>query len=126
MNWKQAILSVVISSILGVASIGQSSKEPAAEEQSLFGAEDDTVEKPVNLPTRVLQILAKDEHVAQYLKAQGQSPDELTTESFLASEIHLDGPHEIDLIATGIGRLRGNAAAFWVFQPHLEAIGSFS
>lgn len=52
-----------------------------------------------------------------YLKAQGKSPDELTTESFLASEIHLDGPHEIDLIATGIGRLRGNAAAFWVFQP---------
>jgi len=94
----------------------QTTGKNPVKEQSMFGAEDETVDRPVNVPGGALEILRKDEWVLQYLKAEGKSPDQLTSEPFLASEIHLDGPKEIDLIVTGTGRLRGNVATFWVFR----------
>jgi hypothetical protein len=116
-NFARSLATIVTILTIGSARPAQNSEKIPMPEQTLFGAEDNAMEKPVNLPKTVLQILAKDDLVIQYLKAEEKSPDELTTESFLASEIHLDGPNEIDLIATGIGRLRGNVATFWVFQP---------
>jgi hypothetical protein len=86
------------------------------KEQSLFGAEDETVDRPVKVSDSTLEVLRKDEWVLQFLKMENKSPDQLSSESFLASEIHLDGPRENDLIVTGIGRLRGNVATFWVFR----------
>ena len=119
-NCRQAILSIVLSYTLGFILVGQSSDDRTSREQSLFSAEDDTVERPVKIPSSVLELLARDELIVRYLRSQGKSPDELTGEPFLASAIHLDGPAEIDLIATGTGRLRGNVATFWVFQPTHE------
>ncbi len=117
MNVTLSLASILTTLTIGSAWATQNTEKPSIPEQTLFGAEDDAVERPVKLPKTVLQILAKNEHVIQYLKAERKSPDELTTESFLASEIHLDGANETDLIATGIGLLRGNVATFWVFQP---------
>jgi len=85
-------------------------------EQSVFSAEDQTLDRPVKVPAGALEILRKDERVLQYLEAERKSPAQLTSEPFLASEIHLDGSEETDLIVIGIGWLRGNVATFWVFR----------
>jgi hypothetical protein len=86
-------------------------------EQTLFSAEDESPERPVKLSDGVLELLRKDEQVLRYLAVAQKSADELTTESFLASEVHLDGPTEVDLIVMGDGRLRGaNVATFWIFR----------
>lgn len=99
------------------SSEARQSKPASRTEQSLFGAEDVAVDRPIGVPEGALQVLRKDEQILRYLEARGKSADELTTESFLASEIHLDGPDEIDLVVMGNDRLRGaNVATFWVFR----------
>jgi len=83
----------------------------------LFSAEDTATEHSVVLPEDVLKVLRRDEQIVRTLKAEEKSADELTTESFLASEVHLDGPSEVDLVVIGEGRLRGaNVVTFWVFR----------
>jgi hypothetical protein len=95
----------------------QTSGRKPDKEQTLFGAEDESRERPVKLSDGVLELLRKDEQVLRYLAATQKSANELTTESFLASEVHLDGPTEADLIVMGDGRLRGaNVATFWIFR----------
>lgn len=94
----------------------QTTNTPQINEQSAFSAEDEKVDSPVKVPDGVLEILRKDQRVLQYLEAERKSPTELTSEPFLASEIHLDGPKEIDLVIIGIGWFRGNGATFWVFR----------
>ncbi len=113
---------VLIVGLLDVAWAAQRAKGPRPKDQSLFSAEDETVQRPVAIPEDALQILRNDDQVLQYLKAEGKSPDELTTESFLASEIHLDGPDEKDLIVVGADRLRGaNVATFWIFRKSSQS-----
>lgn len=99
----------------------QSREEKPVNEQSLFGAEKETLDRPVKVPNGALEILRKDEQVLRYLNSERESTHELTTESFLASEIHLDGQEEIDLIVIGKGRLRGaNVVTFWIFRKLRE------
>ena len=93
----------------------QRRKNLHVREQSEFSAEDTTVKRPVSLPEGALEILRKE--VLQYREAEDQTPDGLTTASFLASEIHLGGPDETVLIVMGEGHLRGaNVISFWVFR----------
>lgn len=105
--------------ILGGASLMWSAQAEngKSKEQLLFSAEDETFDHPLPIPRGVLEILRKDTQVLQYLEAVKKSPDELTGRPFLASQVHLDGPDELDLIVMGIDRLRGaNVATFWVFR----------
>jgi hypothetical protein len=113
---NQAMLFALVTLAFPSAARSQRFTQNIAKEQTLFGAEDATVERPVKVPEGALELLRKDDTVIQYLHAEKQSADHLTSEPFLASEIHLDGPKETDLIVMGIGRLRGNAATFWVFR----------
>jgi hypothetical protein len=88
-----------------------------SEEQSSFNAEEDKVNRAVPVPEGALQLLRSDEQILRYLSAKGESAGDLTTDAFLASEIHLNGPGEIDLIVIGRGRLRGaNVVTFWVIR----------
>jgi hypothetical protein len=108
---------MMIVCLLEISGNGQNAKNTESKEQCLFGADDTTVEQPVALPTGALQVLRKDEQVLLSLKAEGKSADELTPMSFLASEIHLDGTGETDLIVIGVGKLRGaSVSTFWVFR----------
>ncbi len=117
MNRNRAMLVIMTVGLFAVACAAQSVKRAGVKEQSRFSAEDDTVNRPVDVPEGVLQILRRDERVRLYLEAEEKSPEELTTASFLASQIHLDGVDEVDLIVIGEDRLRGaNVVVFWIFR----------
>jgi hypothetical protein len=72
------------------------------EEQSHFNCELDfaeqPIQKPVRLPLAALQTLSKDKEVIRCLKYHELSSSELPSKWFVASEIHLDGPHERDIV----------------------------
>jgi hypothetical protein len=115
MKWKCLALCLLTIGMFETVAEAQRRKNSRVRGQSEFSAEDTSVRRPVSLPKDALEILRKE--VLQYGKDEDQTPDELATESFLASEIHLDGPNEIALIVMGEGRLRGaNVISFWVFR----------
>jgi hypothetical protein len=88
--------------------------EPRA--QTRFGAEE-TIERPVDLPHEILQILRRDEHNQSRL-GNGRSVNEITATWFAASEIDLDGDESPDLIVQAVEpRLLGaNLVPFWIFR----------
>lgn len=69
-------------------------------EQRSFSVEQELVpiEKPSHLPKEALRVLAKEAGVASCLENEGVSSDQLPSPWFIASEIHLDGPNEVDLV----------------------------
>jgi hypothetical protein len=70
------------------------------QEQSGFNyeLEIDPIQRPVELSEAALQTLSKDERIHSCLDSEGMLADELPANWFVASEIHPEGPNEIDLI----------------------------
>jgi hypothetical protein len=90
----------------------------AAAEQRSFSAEDENVRRPIPLAPEIARILAKDPGVREIIKNQDLSPAELPPSWFLASEVHLNGPKEKDVLVIGQGPIQGaNITAFWVLRP---------
>ncbi len=117
MSLKLLMLVAVVIITSSAPIEAQRPEKTSLKEQSLFGADDQTVDRPVKVPDGALEILRKDEQVLRYLDAEQKSAHELTAEAFLASEVHLDGPDETDLVVMGEDRLRGaNVVTFWVFR----------
>jgi hypothetical protein len=104
------------------ASVGWGS---VAQEQTVFDADpSEPITHPIALPNGAAQILAKDNGVLACMKDHLIPLGGSLASWFTASEIHLNGPHEADLLvlpvaqdslymcfhsAEGIGR-------FWVFR----------
>lgn len=85
-------------------------------EQSHFSAEDESVKRPSSLRRDVLSRLASDQYVAETLKQENLTADQLPTSWFLASEVHLQDAAKSDLVVMGTGPLLGaNVTTFWVF-----------
>jgi len=85
---------------------------PNQAEQSKFGIEleAEPVQRPVELPRAALDALSEDKRVASCLTRNGLSAKELPANWFIASEIHLDGPNEVDLVVLPGGRIPDTAA----------------
>jgi hypothetical protein len=91
-----------------VATQKQSDSKGSPHEQSDFGADEEKLDRPATVPDEVVQTIRQIDQAP---------PDKLPAEWLLASEIHLDGPHEVDLIVMGTGGLRGaHIVPFWVFR----------
>jgi len=87
-------------------------------EQRHFSAEDAKVKRPVRLPPAVAALLAKDLYVGGMFLLLRSDLEQLPEKWFQASEFHLAGPEERDLIVMGVGQIRGtNAVMFWIFRP---------
>lgn len=96
-----------------------------AQEQAVFYADpSEPIAHPIDLPDGAAQVLAKDDNVVACLKDNPIPQGESLASWFTASEIHLHGPNEADLIvlplaqdspymcfhsAEGVGR-------FWIFR----------
>jgi hypothetical protein len=100
-----AIVSAVL--LVPHVLIAQHIKPTEQREQSEFGIELEAVpvQRPVTLPRAALDALGEDERVASCLENEGVSPEKLPLNWFVASQIHLDGPNEIDLIVLPGDRL---------------------
>jgi hypothetical protein len=86
--------------------MAQHARAKEQEEQSEFGIDDAVpIVRPVTLSRAALDALSRDERVASCLEGESLSIKELPANWFVASEIHLDGPNETDLVVLPGGRL---------------------
>jgi hypothetical protein len=131
---RTAKLFAVIALIFNLWSTQDNSKNRhGQQEQSKFICETDIdpVQRPIQLPERALRILSKDDRVASCLEYNELKPEDLRADWFVASEIHLDGPNERDVIVLAGDRLPdtppgepsqnaclmgANTAQFWVLR----------
>ena len=111
------LAGLLLVAVVAAAGSLQSIVAPGPGEQYLFSAEDTSVRRPVAVPEHALQLLAKEPGVLATLKAE-RIPEARPPQAwFLASEVHLGGPREPDLVVIGVGPLRGaNVGEFWVFE----------
>jgi hypothetical protein len=103
---------------------------PRRQEQSQFSVELVPIRRLVRLSEAALSVLSKDERVASCLENAGLRPEQLPADWFMASEIHLNGPGERDLIVSPGGPQDGppqndclvgaNTAQFWVLRKTPE------
>jgi len=104
------------------------SAQPPAE-QSEFSQEVIKITRPSDAPKDVLQILRRNEYVLnclQFLRQEDEAPDEIPSSWFVASEIHLGGPKEVDFVVQPreLGRVPAEnrclfgarVIPFWVFR----------
>ena len=112
MLWRQLgsfLLLVAVTACAGA----QTPKKENDPEQTTFGADpppQEFMRKPVQVPPAALQVLRDSlgRGTLNCLKHNGVTTDDVPALWFVASEIHLDGPEEIDLIV----------------QPNLPKIGT--
>lgn len=105
----------------GVTVVGQNKAK--SSEQIQFSAEDQNVKQPISIPQDAWSILKKDKNVLEVLGSQSLQADQLPRSWFAASEIHLDGPDEGDLVVIGKGLLQGaNVTTFWVFAQRPQGL----
>jgi hypothetical protein len=109
-NRERSLRSLLLI-ILAFSTWAQAGPGQDRTEQSVFGAEDDNWKRAVPIP---------DDALLAIRTADNAAADEMPASWFLASEIHLDGPTETDIIVKGVGGLRlPHAALFWVFRTRL-------
>lgn len=103
-------------------------------EQTTFGVEWEKgdIRKPVEVPDAALQVLRDtlSRGPLNCIKGKGTTPEQVPASWFVASEIHLDGPDEVDLIVVPNGpRMRelppaascllgANVGPFWVLRKN--------
>jgi hypothetical protein len=84
------------------APLGAQNQSGRGVEQSSFGGEEvpgvPFIKHPASIPESVLQILRQDEVVKSCLSDTTPTPDAPFASWFVASQIHLDGPQQADLI----------------------------
>lgn len=104
----KSLLGVLATLHLGTIAPGvaQGQNKPSGHEQSVFGADAPSLDRPVPLPQGALDALRK---------ALATGPNELPAEWLRTSAIHLNGLTETDLVV--IGRGAGHAVPFYILRP---------
>src|SRR3974390_2307895 len=93
-------------------------RQKAFVEQLHFTAEDAVVRNPVAIPDGALDMLRKDDGVMAVMESEAVNGSEALRQWLRASEIHLSGPNEKDLVIVACGPLAGaNVTRFWVLRP---------
>jgi hypothetical protein len=120
--WRQLILGSCLFLLLEPSRVlGNTGKEQAS-----FDADSSRqITRPVPLPDSVLQILAQDREVVACMNENPIPPGASLASWFVASEIHLDGPEEADLVVLPVAQgspffclhSAEGIGWFWVFRP---------
>jgi hypothetical protein len=109
---------LVIAVLLPHGAGSQQAKKHPSQEQIRFGLEE-SVNHPIPVPDLVLAALKTDSEVRTSRCVDEDQPSPTVSASwFEASQIHLDGPGEIDLLVKAKnGCLFGaNIGPFWIFR----------
>ena len=101
---RSAFVFLTLVFIYPTRATSRTQRKPAPE-QTDFGADSD-LDRPIPVPDAAVKA------VRNALRAP---PDELPAEELRASEIHLDGPTEGDLVVPVVGV--GHAAFFYMLRP---------
>jgi hypothetical protein len=112
-------LAVLGGTLAGAVTACVAQPRQNTSEQRVFGAEDESVKAPFTLPRPILAILAAEDEVKNALDNASIRSNKLPDSWFLASEVHLAGPAERDVIVIGRCPVCGtNIVPFWVFRPN--------
>ena len=138
MRSRRFTFFLILAALFASYVVAQTSKKVDQSEQTIFGSDagspEEFTRKPVEVPAAALQVI-RDSFVGgdlNCLKHFGATPDEVPASWFVASEIHLDGPDEIDLIVrpnalriaapdlplreASVCMLGANVIPFWVLR----------
>ncbi len=127
-NYRITKLLPLLILAFGVKGAGSQDVPSPSAEQSQYSMETDVVpiQHPVDVPESVVQLLRTDRLISNCARAAKMSPDQVPALWFVASEIHLDGPHERDLLVQGRDLhaspspnaclMGANIKPFWVFR----------
>ena len=118
MRWKPAACVLLVVELLATTAKSHQAKENSPQEQTRFGLEE-SVARPVSIPEAVLSILGDDSEVrTSGCAVNDQTANKISASWFEASQIHLDGPKEVDLLVKAKdGCLFGaNIGPFWIFR----------
>jgi hypothetical protein len=111
-----------------IKSVGLQDVSPPSADQSQFSMETDAVpiQHPKDVPESALQLLRNDRLVLNCSRAAKMSPDQVPALWFVASETHLDGHNEKDLVvqrrdlhlgpAPNACLMGVNVKPFWIFR----------
>ena len=134
MSWRRFASGVLITALVQSVGTGQTARRASSQEQSRFNCEQgfagEPIQRPISLPEGALRVLAYDDGVSSCLENENMTRDQLPASWFVASEIHLDGPDEVDLVVlpnldTGLAQnlrrpagcfLGANTAEFWIVR----------
>lgn len=102
MNRSHVVVMVCLVVLLQSVAESQKPRQGGQQEQTSFGTEEiptvPQVKRPAPMPDSVLQVLNTDEGVKSCLENNTLTPGQLLSSWFIASEIHLDGRNETDLV----------------------------
>jgi hypothetical protein len=108
MQRKRSVWSLVLGLFVAVLAVSLEAQEPeknSQPEQTRFGADwvagEVFISKPVQIPLGALQVIRDNlslPPVAGCLERNGMTSEQVPASWFAASEIHLAGPEEVDLI----------------------------
>lgn len=123
-NWNELKTLLLLLLLFSAGSHAQISGATRREQPEFNADPSEQVTHPIHVPNAVLQLLAKDTAVAACMKDNPIAPGGSLTSWFTASEIHLNGPDEADLVVLPIAQ--GDALMcfhsvegvgwFWVFR----------
>lgn len=124
MRGRRFTLFLALAAVLANTLAAQRPKKDDQPEQTSFRADPppgiEFIRRPVEVPTAALQVLTDslDRGTLNCLKHHGITPETVPASWFVASEIHLDGPEEVDLIVQpNLSKIGTNEL------PHNEAFG---
>jgi hypothetical protein len=128
-EWTPCLLVVLAFVLVFVIEGGRLKNVSASSrEQSQFSMETGAVpvRSPKDLPQGALQLLREDRMILNCSQAAKMQPDQVPASWFVASEIHLDGSVEKDLVVQGRDLhltpapnrclMGANVAPFWVLR----------
>jgi hypothetical protein len=106
--------------ILVMASLGfpaaEREESNVAHEQTIF-TEGGPLQRSVPLSADVLKVLLATKEAKQGLAFVGESQQSNVTQLFRASEVHLSGPKEVDLVVIGVPPMAGvDHGWFWLVR----------
>jgi len=137
MSTTSLLIALFLLSTFGLPLQSQSPDEPAEPEQSSFGGEEvpgiPFIKRPASIPPAALQILKQDDTVKGCLRDNEATADKPFVSWFVASEVHLDGQRERDLVVLPNPRWQPGYGCFysasgirwfWIFRKTGEQYNS--
>jgi hypothetical protein len=87
-----------------------------ARAQTHFSAEEESVERPITIPSAIRKLLAADDDVKELAQDENIPPENFLDSWFSASAVHLSSNALQDVVLVGRGPMLGaNITQFWVF-----------
>jgi hypothetical protein len=114
---KSLVFTLLLVSFCIPASFAQKKEKIEFTEQTSFSCEEERFEHPVPLNEAAKKALAGEKSIADALRDEKLSVETMPEDWFTASEVHLSGSTEVDLVVMGARLARGAyTSTFWVLR----------